>query len=125
MDETIATQVQIGFRGLRVSCVIGVRDHERARAQDLLVDLDLWYDATKAVQSDDLQAAIDYSELARFVEQQLIAGRFALLERAAWVTAEAVLKHATVARRVVVTLRKPAAIGNANCALVRVERKKE
>jgi dihydroneopterin aldolase len=119
------TLVQIGVRELRVHCIIGVRDHERERPQLLLVDLDLWYDATDAVGSDDLQHAIDYSAVSGMVTRSLVDGCFLLLERAAAVTADLLMSHEPRTRRVSVTLRKPAAIAEARCALVTVHRVRE
>ena len=120
--EKRRANTQIGFRGLRVSCIVGVREHERRREQDLLVDLSLDYDATAAAATDALDDAVDYSAIAELIAQQLVDGRYCLLERAGNAVAEAVMESEPRAQRIELTLRKPAAIADAECAFVKVQK---
>jgi dihydroneopterin aldolase len=59
--------------GLIASTTIGVYDHERNTRQDLIIDLELGYDARKAGVSDSFEDALDYAAISRraqdFVEQ--------------------------------------------------------
>lgn len=114
--------VIIGFERLRVRCIIGVRPRERQRPQLVLVDCSLSYDASRAMNSDEVEEAVDYSALARRVTGLLTEGRYGLLERAVSEIAASVLAGDRRVQTVTVTIRKPAAIGLADAAFASITR---
>lgn len=117
--------VTIGFEGLMIRCIIGVRPRERRRPQVVLVDCSLTCDAASAVQSDQVEDAVDYSALARRVSAQLREARYGLLERAVWEVAGEVLAGDARVTSVSVTIRKPGAIAAARAAYAAVTRTRE
>ncbi|TVR04862.1 MAG: dihydroneopterin aldolase [Spirochaetaceae bacterium] len=120
-----ACPVTIGFERLTVRCIIGVRPRERRRAQTVLVDCSLAYDAALAAQSDRVEHAVDYSALARRVAVLLQEGRYGLLERAVWEVAGALLDGDARVFSVSVTVRKPAAIATARAAFAAITRTRD
>jgi dihydroneopterin aldolase len=69
------------------------------------VDVELALDLTPAALSDDLEAAVDYGQLARRVVTLGTEGRVRLIERLAGLLCEALLRE-YAAREVTVTVRK-------------------
>ena len=102
--------------------MVGVRDAERLREQDLLLDVDMAYDATEAITGDALPDALDYSAVAGWCSACLRASRFQLLERACAVLADGLLNEFASATEVTVTLKKPAALAEGDFAYAAVQR---
>ncbi|RLK48219.1 dihydroneopterin aldolase [Alkalispirillum mobile] len=68
------------LREIRLETTIGVTAWERQVRQTLLLDLDLGTDTRPAAESDDIQAAVDYAAVARFVQALAAEGECQLLE---------------------------------------------
>ncbi len=96
----------IELRGLRVTGIVGVLDHERAQPQPLEVDLDLALDLSAAGSSDDLADTVDYGAVCAAAEQVIGATSFALLEALATQLAAAVLGVDPRIDAVTVSVRK-------------------
>ena len=105
----------IRVRDLRVACVIGTMEAERARRQEVLVSLTLQADLRRAGSSDLLEDTVDYGALAARVTT--------LLEALAEAVAEACLQDPRV-RRVEVEADKPRAVPLAASAGVRIVRER-
>jgi 7,8-dihydroneopterin aldolase/epimerase/oxygenase len=73
----------VSVRDLGVAAVIGVHPWEREIEQALVVNVDMAGDVRKAVASDDLADALDYSAVAETIAAVLRDGRFRLIETAA------------------------------------------
>ena len=104
---------EVGFEGLSVQCLIGVYPHEREQEQELLVDLLCEGDWSASFESDDVAEALDYDRLSQEIAAILKAGRFQLLESAAYAAAVHALKQRGV-QKVHVLLKKPEALKNAS-----------
>ncbi len=110
----------IRIHGLEVFHRVGVPEAERARAQRLLLDLEMEVDVTDAAAGDDLSRTIDYSAVSRRL-RELGAGReWRLIETLAVEVAD-VLLHEFGARRARVEVRK-FILPEAEYVAVRVER---
>ena len=107
-----------GLKNLRVDCVVGVYDYERAAAQPLLFDIELDYDFAAAAGSD----AIDYDRAATAVTALVQERQFALLESMAEAVAARLLDEMPPVQIVRLEIRKPQAVPAAAGAFVRVER---
>lgn len=90
---------------LEVYYHVGVPDQERAKAQRLLLNLEISYDFAEAAQSDDLKSTIDYysvcQRLLSFGEKR----EWKLIEKLASDVAEMVIEDFGAAR-VQVEVRK-------------------
>jgi FolB domain-containing protein len=58
MDEVI-------IKDLLVRGVIGITESERARPQDILINVVLFTDIARAAQTDDIADCVDYSKIAK------------------------------------------------------------
>jgi len=95
----------VEVRGLRLSGICGVLEHEQAQPQPLEIDLDLIADLSAAGASDDLADTIDYAGVIDRVTGVVTAGRPALLEHLAATIAEVCLGDPRV-ESVTVSVRK-------------------
>ncbi len=122
MDNDATRPMHVGFKGLVVSCVIGVRETERLRQQDVVLDVDLRYDAAGAIESDSLDYALDYSAVARWCSACLRDTSFLLLERACAALADGLFDNFPAATEVTVILRKPAALVDGDFSYASLQR---
>jgi len=81
----------IELRGLHLSGIVGVLDHERTQPQPLELDLDVMLDLGVPAQSDSLADTVDYGALCAVAEEVVTSTSFALLEALADRVACAVL----------------------------------
>ncbi len=96
--------ITVELRGLRIFGRHGVHEHEQRDGQDFLFDVDL--DVGDRGSSDRLEDAVDYSAVARTVQELSDARRYDLLEALATAIADELL-HRFGAERVVVRVTKP------------------
>ena len=109
------------IRNLLARGIIGVRDWERKRAQDILINITLYTDIHRAAETDDIQDCADYSEVTKKVLAHAeSAGRFTV-EALANDLAEICLGQGNVLR-VVVRVEKPTAVRFADSVGVEIDR---
>lgn len=86
------TQMDIIFlRELRIETLIGVYDWEKRVPQTLQIDLEIALPNSRACQSDDIDDALDYSEIVRHLQKVLTSRHFNLLEALAEHIAQIIL----------------------------------
>ena len=115
---------KIHIRDLLLRCVIGVYERERDHKQDVVLNIVLHTDISRAGQSDDLNDTVDYKALrdriCAFVEDSACF----LLERLAEGVAQVCLATPSVCR-VEVTVDKPGALTYARSVAVEICREKQ
>lgn len=99
---------RIAVTGLRVFAHHGCTPQEKERGQDFLIDIELTYDASRAVAADDLGGAVDYDRVAREVHELAGRERYDLIETLAARIGEHVMRT-TPATRALVRVHKPKA----------------
>ena len=110
---------RIIINNLKASCVIGIKPDERLKAQEVIVDLSLSLDLSKAADSDDIEDTFDYDDLAKSIVGFIEKSDFKLLEKLAYEVANLV-KQNTDAGEVKVIVKKPAALVEARYAAVEI-----
>lgn len=100
---------RIHIRNLALRCIIGFRDWERQKKQDVTINLTVFADLSKARQTDRVEDALDYKALKDRIIEMVEASSFRLLERLAGSIAELCLDDPKV-QRVDVTVDKPGAL---------------
>jgi dihydroneopterin aldolase len=96
--------ITVELRDLRIFGRHGVHEHEKRDGQDFLFDVDLAV-GERGV-SDRLEDAVDYSAVARAVQEISDARSYDLLEALATAIADELLQRFD-AERVLVRVRKP------------------
>lgn len=112
---------RVSIDGLEVECVIGVYAEERQQPQQILVDVDLDIDFSRASTEDHIGATADYAAIAAMIREIATTRRFRLVESLAEECASAIITGFD-ADRVSIRIRKPQAIAHARGAGVTVER---
>jgi FolB domain-containing protein len=115
---------RIRIRGLHLRTVIGVHEWERHARQDVLLDLDVEADLSRAAETDDIRDALDYRALTKRVIEHVESSRYRLLEALADSVARMVLETAPMAQAVRVTVDKPGALRFARSVAVEVSRRR-
>ena len=98
----------IMIRGLRVYAYHGVKEEEKRKGQPFVLDIDVKADMRAACESDNIDDAINYSDVTKCVIKTMLDEKNDLIERAAERVAQAIL-GAFSAEEVTVTLKKPRA----------------
>lgn len=109
---------------LEVVCSIGVHAWERSSRQTLLVSFEVSTDTQLAASTDSLDATIDYAGASEAIGTIARQGHFKLIEALAEAIAQWLLETFPVSK-VVVKIRKPAALPQAESAGVCIERTQE
>ena len=94
---------------LLVRCIIGVNDDERREKQDVVINVAMSTDLSKAGKSDRIEDAVDYRALKKRIVSLAENSQFHLVEALAEAVAEICLEHGAVSR-VQVKVEKPTAL---------------
>src|SRR5438094_6253590 len=98
---------RIIIRGLRCRGRQGTTPTEQQQAHDYLVDVSLSVDIAQAVERDDLAAALDITEVAACVREEVARRPRALVERITADVARALLARFERVSEVTVKVEKP------------------
>ena len=109
------------IKNLLARGIIGVRDWERKRPQDILINITLYTDTGRAAETDNINDCADYSQVTKKVLAHAeSAGRFTV-EALANDLASLCLGENNV-QKVVVRVEKPTAVRFAESVGVEIER---
>ncbi|MCL9775089.1 dihydroneopterin aldolase [Vibrio methylphosphonaticus] len=106
---------------LEVITTIGVYDWEQEIKQKLILDIEMAHDNAPAGKSDNVEDALDYSQVSSAVLEHIETGRFLLVERVAEEVAALIQTRFSVPW-VKIRLTKPGAIAQAKGVGVVIER---
>ena len=114
----------IGIESLEVHCIVGILPQERVQEQDLIVDIQLELDFSAVSLDNNIASTVDYAELAEDISAWIKDSQFELLEVLVERACERIFLHYPLVEGCSFTVRKPAAIPQANAARVSVYRKR-
>jgi dihydroneopterin aldolase/D-erythro-7,8-dihydroneopterin triphosphate epimerase len=112
---------QMFIRDLSVWCIIGTKPDERVNKQEVLINLRMDCDLSRAGRTDRLEDTINFRDLEDRVVEFVEGSRFHLIERLAQRIAETCLEERRV-RSVSVSVDKPRALRYARSAAVEIHR---
>ncbi len=112
---------KIVIKDLHLRGIVGIRDWEREKPQDILINIELETDCRLPGRSDDFQDAVDYRAVTKKIIALVEGSSFYLVEKLAEEIAEVCLADPRVhlAR---VTVEKPGALRFARSVGVQIER---
>jgi len=110
------------IEGLKVESVIGCFNWERQITQPLLVDLTIHNDLSRSAASDELQDTLNYAEICELTTQVIKQAQPKLIEHAAQLVIEKLFTTFFSIESIIITVRKPAIIAQANSVGIRLER---
>jgi len=109
------------IKNLLARGIIGIRDWERKRPQDILINITLFNDTRRAGETDDINDCADYSMVSKkALAHAESAGRLTV-EALANDLAKLCLEEANV-QKVIVRVEKPGAVRFAESVGVEIER---
>ncbi len=114
----------IFLTSLKVETTIGIWDWERKIKQTVEIDLEMGTDIRAAVESDNIEDALNYKLIAKRVQQFVADSSYQLVEALAGKIAELILVEFDVPW-VQVRVNKPGAIRNANDVGVSIRRERD
>ena len=100
---------QIHIKDLVVRGIIGINPDERVNRQDVLVNVTMWADTSKAAVSDDIVDAVNYKTITKRIIAHIEDGEPMLVERLVQEVADICLDDERV-EKVEVTVEKPGAL---------------
>ena len=112
---------QIHIKDLLLRTIIGINDEERRARQDVLINITLYVDVTKAGLSDNIADAVNYRTITKRIISLVETSRFYLVEKLAARIAEIGLEDVRV-ERIIVRVEKPGALRFARSVGVEVHR---
>jgi D-erythro-7,8-dihydroneopterin triphosphate epimerase len=112
---------RLHIQDLLVRCIVGINPEEREKEQDVIINVTLHADLSKACRSDDFADTIDYRSLKKRIMTAVEASADLLVERLAQRIADLCLDSPGV-QRVRVRLDKPGALRFARSVAVEIDR---
>ena len=110
------------IEGLKVDTVIGCFNWERQIIQPLMLDLTIHNDLNQATQSDELDDTLNYAQICELAAQVIQQAKPKLIEHAAQLVLEKLFLVFPSIESIIITIRKPAIIAQANAVGIRLER---
>ena len=97
------------IKNLLARGIIGVNDWERKRAQDILINITLFTDTTRAAETDDIRDCVNYSTMSKKVLARAESANRLTVEALANDLAKLCLEENGV-QKVIVRVEKPGAV---------------
>ena len=113
---------EIFIKDLLVRGIVGINPDERTKAQDVLINVTMWADTTRAAETDDINDAVNYKTVAKAIIKHVEEGNPELVERLVAELAELALASDERIQEVAVTLEKPGALRFAKSVGVTIRR---
>lgn len=113
-------QATVRIKDLLLRAYIGIKDEEINNQQDVLVNVQLTYNAAEAINQNDILAALNYRTITKQIISHVDGNRFALLERLTHEVLNIVMEHEAVSWAAV-EIDKPHALRYAESVSVCLE----
>jgi len=104
----------IRINDLKVRALIGANPWERVNKQELVINITIEYDASKACRSDKLKDALDYQTVATQIIKTVERSRHILLEKLVFKLLASIVSDKRV-KKAYVRVDKPQALPQARC----------
>ena len=112
------------IEGLKVETVVGCFHWERQIVQPLMLDLPIYTSLQQAADSDELEDTLNYAEICEISAQVIQEAAPKLIEHAAKLVLNALFTTFPTIESIIITVRKPAIIPQANSVGIRLERQR-
>ena len=109
---------------LELECIIGIMPVERINPQPLFIDVEMDCDFSAAAASEHISDAVDYAEISTLLGKLINDKAYQLVETLVSEACDLILETAPRVIRVVITARKPNAVGNADAVGARMEKRR-
>lgn len=114
---------KVFIKDLLVRGIIGIRDWEREKPQDILINVTVFTDISQAAKTDDIKYCVDYSALSKKLQIHAETAARLTVEALANDLAEICIEENLV-KKVIVKVEKPGAVRFAKSVGVEIERER-
>lgn len=104
----------IRINDLKVRALIGAYSWEKVNKQEIVINITIEYDASRACRSDKLKDALDYESVAAKAIKTVERSRYTLLEKLAYKLLSGIMTDQRVLEAYV-RIDKPQALTQARC----------
>jgi dihydroneopterin aldolase len=109
---------KVFIKHLEIDTIIGIYEHERTAAQQVIFDIELSTDVSKAAGSEDINDALNYKTLTDELKDYVGGSSFLLIETMAEEVAKLIMTNYGV-QWLQLTLHKPNALdGNTDVGVI-------
>lgn len=112
---------KIIIEGASFEAHVGVSEQERARQQEIVVDMQVFLDVRDAGSRDDLAATVSYVDIHEVAKRTISAKPYILVEAIAEDVASNVLQSFQTIKGLLIRVAKPAAMSNRGVRSTAVE----
>ena len=99
----------IRIKNLRARTIIGINEWEREQKQEIIINMEISFDGSKAVETDDIDNTVNYKRIKRQVLEAAESADFFLLEKLADHILQIVMEDQKI-QKAVVEIDKPHAL---------------
>jgi dihydroneopterin aldolase/D-erythro-7,8-dihydroneopterin triphosphate epimerase len=114
---------RIYIRDLKLRCILGIYDEERREKQDVVINITMWGNFSRACESDNLDDTVDYKMVKKKILALVENSDFFLVERLAQAIADICLAPEAIVQAQV-TVDKPGALRFAQSVALEITRTK-
>ncbi len=112
----------VEIKDLLVRGIVGINPEERARPQEILVNVKIWTDTRRAAASDNIEDTVNYRTISKAIIEHVEGGEPMLVERLAEELAGICLQSDESVEEVTLTVEKPGALRFARSVGVTIHR---
>lgn len=124
MDHEHKHLDRIYIEDLKLSCIIGINEDERLNQQDIVINITIFADLSKACQTDNIKDTVDYKKLKTTIVAMVRNSSYYLIERLADHIARICLEIPLI-EKVIVKVDKPLALTYARTVRVEITRTRD
>lgn len=113
----------IRITNLKLRTIIGIYDWERAHKQDIIINIQMEFDASQSIESDAIEDTVDYKVITKRIIREVEASNFQLLEKLTQFILNIIMKNPQI-QEVVVRVDKPFALRYADSVSIELSEKR-
>lgn len=99
----------IKIENLKLRTIVGIYDWEKEKKQDVIINIDLEFDGTKAIETDSIDDTIDYKTITKEIIEMVEGQEYNLIERIAGDAMKIIMRNDKV-QKASVRVDKPGAL---------------
>lgn len=99
----------IKIENLRLRTVVGIFEWEKKVKQDIVINIEIEFDGSEAVEKDDIEFTVDYKAITKKIISEIEGREFNLIERIAGDVVKIILEDGRV-QRATAKVDKPGAL---------------
>ncbi|MCI5226412.1 MAG: FolB domain-containing protein [Candidatus Electrothrix sp. AX2] len=112
--------IEISIKKLRLRTIIGINESERTSLQDVIISINYTYNASKAIEEDDISYSVNYKKITKKIIKEVEKSDFYLLESLANLIYTIVKNDSSMIQDVDVTVEKPFALRFSDTVVARI-----